>query len=129
MLSIRDLLATSASPVDIYSDLVAPRHVPLLISLIGVMLAGSTVLIAFVLASPAEEHWRLVPAIAVGLLGLLVLWTYHWRGSIPAIRLLILGGWTLATVTSFFGEGVRSPILMTHSVILIFAGWVLGTRF
>ena len=128
MLSLRDLFASPPSPVDIYSDIADPRHEPLLKSMAGVMLVGSGALIAFVLTSPTEEKWRLFPAIAVGLLAFIVLGIYRWRGAIPAIRLLIVGGWVLTTVTAFFGEGVRSPILMTHSVILIFAGWILGTQ-
>ncbi len=125
---LSDLSAKSVSPIDVDADLIDPRHAPLLKALIAVMVAGSIALIAFVLTTPTEEKWRLFPAFGTGLLGLAVLAVYHGSGTISAIRLLIVGGWTLVTATAFFGEGMRSPILMTHSVILIFAGWILGPR-
>ena len=125
---LSDLSAKSTSPIDVDADLIDPQHVPLLKALIVVMVCGSVALIASVLTTPTEEKWRLFPAVGIGLLGLMVLAVYLVRGAISAIRLLIIGGWTLVTVTAFFGEGLRSPILMTHSVILIFAGWILGPR-
>ena len=129
MARLREILSPPSSPIEAYSDLIDPKHAPLLRGLIVVMLIGSAGLIGTVLGSPNEQAWRLYPATGIGLLGLLVAAVYRFMGSIQAIKLLIVGGWALATITAFFGEGVRSPILMTHSVILIFAGWVLGTAF
>ncbi|MBI5899278.1 MAG: response regulator [Rhodocyclales bacterium] len=125
---LHDLSSKSVSPIDMDADLIDPRHAPLLKALIAVMVGGSIALVTVVLATPTEEKWRLFPAIGIGLLGLVVFAVYLVRGMISAVRLLIVGGWTLVTVTAFFGEGLRSPILMTHSVILIFAGWILGPR-
>jgi len=128
MPSFRELFAATAAPIDVFADLVDAKHVPLLRALVAVLLIGSAVLIGFVLGNPAEAQWRLAPAVGIGALGLAVLAAFRWRGASAAVRMLIIGGWTLATVTAFFGEGVRSPILMTHSLILIFAGWIMGTR-
>jgi two-component system sensor histidine kinase/response regulator len=128
MTMLRDLLSDSTSPVDSYSDFVDPRHAPLLRGIIVILLLGSAALIALVLGSSGEQAWRLYPAIGIGVLGLAVWGIHRWQGSIPAVRALVIGGWILATVTAFFGEGVRTPILMIYSVILIFSGWVLGTR-
>lgn len=127
MSALRRIFSDSGSPIDDYPDLIDPKHVPLLSGIIWVMLLGSVVFMLLVLTSPHEEQWRVYPAAAVGLLAATVYGVLFYRGAIAAVRVMVVGGWLLVTVTAFFGEGMRSPILMTYSVILIFAGWVLGS--
>ena len=128
MSAFRRFFSASESPIDDYSDLIDPKHTPLLHGLVVVMLVGSAIFTLLVLTSPLEDRWRIYPAIGTGILALAVHATFRWRGAVAAVRLLVIGGWLLVTITAFVGEGVRSPILMTYSVSLIFAGWVLGAR-
>ncbi|MCX7165765.1 MAG: PAS domain-containing protein [Rhodocyclales bacterium] len=127
MNALRRIFSDSGSPIDDYPDLIDNKHAPLLRGLIWVMLAGSVIFMLLVLTSPHEEQWRIYPAAAVGLLAATVSGVWRYRDVIAAVRMMIVGGWLLVTVTAFFGTGVRAPILMTYPVILIFAGWVLGS--
>jgi diguanylate cyclase (GGDEF)-like protein/PAS domain S-box-containing protein len=104
------------------------KHIPLLRIAIWVMLCGALVFVALLLDSPQQYQSRIYACAGLAGLAAGALAVLHRWGTVATLRLLALGSWVLVTVTSFVGEGVRAPILISYPIILIFAGWLLGAR-
>ena len=117
------------SPIDDHPELILEEHVPLLRAAIWMMLIGSVVFMVLLLTSPQEYQRRVYPVAAlIALTGVSHVVLRH-KGAVAAVRLLILGGWTLATYASVSAEGVRTPILAAYPIMLVFSGWMLGARY
>jgi hypothetical protein len=117
------------SPLDDFPDLVDDKHIPLLKIAIWIMLLGAGVFLVFlVLVSQSEYQWRIYASAGLMVLAAAALAVLRRSGIIPTVRLLVIGSWSIATSISFFGEGVRTPILLAYPIILIFGGWILGPR-
>ena len=117
------------SPIDDHPELILDEHVPLLRVAIWMMLIGSAVFMVLLLTSPQEYQRRAYPVAALVALTALSHVVLRYQGAVAAVRLLILGGWTLATYASAASEGVRTPILAAYPIMLVFSGWMLGARY
>ncbi len=117
------------SLVDDHPELVVGEYVFLLKVAIWVILLGSLLFVALLLDSPHEYLRRIYAATALAGLSAASLVVIRHVGLIAAVRLLVIGSWMLATYASVAGEGVRSPILLAYPVNILFAGWLLGTRY
>lgn len=117
------------SPIDAYPELIVDDHGPLLKRLIWVLAVGELAFMSLLLAAPDENWPRIVATLALLALGAVAWLVLRRHGAVPTIRLLATGGWIVATYAAFVGEGVRTPILLAYSVIVVFGGWMLGERY
>lgn len=117
------------SPIDDHPELTFDRHIPLLRGAIWMVLIGSAVFMALLLALSHEYYWRIYPVVGLMALAAASYFVLRWRGAAATVRLLLLGCWTLATCASFVAEGVRTPILVAYPIMLVFSGWMLGVRY
>jgi diguanylate cyclase (GGDEF)-like protein/PAS domain S-box-containing protein len=117
------------SPIDDHPELILEAHVPLLRAAIWMMLIGSAVFMILLLTSPLEYQQRIYPVVGLIVLSAVSHFVLRFWGAVVAIRLLILGGWTIATYASIVAEGVRTPILAAYPIMLVFSGWMLGARY
>jgi diguanylate cyclase (GGDEF)-like protein/PAS domain S-box-containing protein len=117
------------SPIDDHPELILEEHVPLLRAAIWMMLIGAAVFMVLLLTSPQEFQRRAYPVAALIALTAVSHVVLRYRGAVAAVRLLILGGWMLATYASAASEGVRTPILAAYPIMLVFSGWMLGARY
>lgn len=122
------LISDPGSPLDEYPELVDNKHVSLLKFVIWVLLGGATILMAILLTGSREYQWRIFACSGLLILGASAFAVLRFRGAIPTVRLLVFGCWMVVTVTGFFGEGLRAPILLAYPGILIFGGWMLGAH-
>lgn len=129
MNGIRGPLSSARKTTDDFAELLLDERGPLLSIAIWVILAGAAVFMALVLASPMQTAGRVYITAGVAVLALLAQATYHYRGAVPALRLLAIGGWLIVTAAGFVTEGIRSSILVAYPVILILSGWTLGMRY
>jgi len=121
--------ADSRSPIDEFPELLLDEHLPLLKVVIWVILIGSTLFAALLIASPHEYLRRIYATLGLIALASAAYIVLRYRGSVAAVRLLAIGTWLLATYASFVGEGVRTPVLLAYPVTLVFSGWLLGPRY
>jgi diguanylate cyclase (GGDEF)-like protein/PAS domain S-box-containing protein len=117
------------SPIDDYPGLILDAHVALLRGTIWVVLIGSALFMASLLVMTGEYAPRIYSVIGLIVLAAASLVVLRWRGSVAAVRLLILGAWVIATYAGFIAEGVRTPILIAYPIMLVFSGWMLGARY
>jgi PAS domain S-box-containing protein len=122
-------LFTEKVPLYDYPELVDDKHIPLLRVAIWVMLVGSVIFMGLLLTLSREYQWRIYSSAGLMTIAAAAHVMLRYRGAIPTLRLLAIGSWILATLVSFIGEGVRTPILLSYPIILIFCGWLLGERF
>ena len=117
------------SPIEAYPELIVDDHGPLLKRLIWVLGVGEIAFMSLLLASPAENRLRIAATLALLALAAAAWLVLRRHGAVPTVRLLATGGWIVATYAAFVGEGVRTPILLAYSVIVVFGGWMLGERY
>lgn len=131
MLASDNNRSIAARPLtEVYPELVDKQYIPVLKISIWVILVGSAVFGAWMVTAPAKDfHWRLYIPVSLAVLAGVAQIVLHYRGPIVAMRLLALGGWTLATVGAISANGVRAPVLLVYPMIVIFSGWVLGARY
>lgn len=120
---------TEKSPLDLHPELIDDKHMALLRVAIWVLLIGTGLFLGILLLGPVRVHqWRIYAATALMTLAASAYFTLRYRGAVSTMRLLAIGSWVLTTVVSFVGEGLRTPILISYPVILVFGGWLLGAR-
>lgn len=120
----------SRSLIEDYPELIDDQHIPVLSITIWVMLVGSVVLTVALSASLGKEsQWRMYIPVALIVLAVAAHLVLRYRGAVAAVRLLVVGGWALATAAGIATEGVRTPILLAYPMIVIFSGWALGARY
>jgi PAS domain S-box-containing protein len=124
----RNPFSASRVPIDDYPELIVENN-PLLSHAIWMILVGALVYIAMLLASPDEYHGRVYSVAGLVVLSLASQGVLRYRGTVPTVRLLAIGGWLLVTLMAANGEGVRGPILIAYPIILVFSGWMLGARY
>jgi PAS domain S-box-containing protein len=117
------------SPIDDHPELLLDEHIPLLKSAIWVIVVGATVFALLLLALPVDSLRRIYATLALVALAASALVVLRHAGAAAAVRLLAIGGWLLVTAASVVGEGVRTPILLSYPVVLMFSGWLLGARY
>lgn len=117
------------SPIDDHPELILSEHVSLLRTAIWMILIGSAVFMILLLTSPQEYQRRIYPVMGLIVLSVASHVILRVWGAVVAIRVLILGGWTLATYAGMASEGVRTPILAAYPIMLVFSGWMLGARY
>jgi hypothetical protein len=93
------------------------------------ILIGSAVFMILLLTSPQEYQRRIYPVIGLMVLSVASHAILRVWGALVAVRVLILGGWMLATYAGMASEGVRTPILAAYPIMLVFSGWMLGARY
>ncbi|MDD0837279.1 EAL domain-containing protein [Curvibacter sp. HBC61] len=116
-------------------DALFPRPMDDDVTLIAlVKTAGWTVLVVafgILLALLAQDDvpwlhvWLHVGAV---LLGAVTVWGVARGRVVFAARTVVWGMWVLATLVTVNNGGVRGPNLLNFLVMVVFAGWVLGTR-
>jgi PAS domain S-box-containing protein len=126
---IRDLLSSEKDAADEFPELLVGERGPYLGVALWAILVAAVVFLLLMLDTPMQTPGRLYVTVGVALLAVGAQLVYRYRGVIPALRLLAIGGWLLVTVSGFVTEGVRSSILVAYPLILIVAGWMLGTRY
>ena len=116
--------------VEEFPELISNLHVAMLRVTIWVVLLG-TLMIAGAMGMLLEARyaWRMTFPLLLAANAAAGLWMLRQSGVVASVRTLIVGGWLVATIGSFFTEGVRAPILFAYPVLVIFSGWVLGARF
>lgn len=125
---LSSLFAATRSPSADYPDLIADRHIALLKGAIWVVLIGSAAFLSLMLASPVEYQWRIYVSSGLMVLAIAAFAVLRYRGALETVRFLAIGSWVLATFAGFVVEGLHTPILIAYPVILIFSGWLLGSR-
>ena len=111
-----------------YPELISAQHIPLLKGAIGVILVGSLLALLRMLDSPLDNGWRIYIASSLLLIAVVSFAILRIWGPIETLRFLALSNWALTTFAGFVVEGLRTPILITYPVLVIFAGWLLGYR-
>lgn len=89
---------------------------------------GCIAFLLMVLWYAPQQHARMVgPGFLLMLCA--VAWILLARGRVQAaVFLLVTGSWVLVTGICAFNGGVRTPVMIAYPLILIMAGWLLGTR-
>jgi PAS domain S-box-containing protein len=126
---IRELWSSEKDAAEEFPELLIGERGPYLSIAIWTILAAAVIFMLLMLDTPMQTPGRFYVTVGVGILAAGAQVVYRYRGVIPALRLLAIGGWLLVTVAGFVSEGVRSAILVAYPVILIVAGWMLGTRY
>lgn len=126
---IRELLASEKDAADEFPELVLGGRGPYLGIALWAIFAGAVVFMLLMLGTPMQTPGRVYVTAGIAILAVSAQVTYRNRGVIPTLRLLAIGGWLLVTVSGFVTEGIRSSILVAYPLILIVAGWMLGTRY
>lgn len=126
---IRELLSSEKDAADEFPELLLGGRGPYLGIAIWAILAGAVVFLLLMLDTPMQTPGRVYVTAGIAILAASAQVMYRYRGVIPALRLLAIGGWLLVTVSGFVTEGIRSSILVAYPLILIVAGWMLGTRY
>lgn len=120
----------SESPTrDEIPQLLLDERGPMLSIALWVILVGAAIFMALMLLSPVRYQERIYVPAGVAVLAVIAQFMYRSQGAVPVLRLLVIGGWLLVTAGGLVGEGVRAPILIAYPVILVVAGWMLGTRY
>jgi len=122
------LFPAARSPISEYPELIGDQHVSLLKGAIWVMLFGSALILSLMLAAPVEYRWRIYIVAGLMAIAITAFAVLRFRGAVETVRVLVFGSWILATFAGFNVEGLRTPILIAYPVILIFSGWILGSR-
>ncbi len=122
------LFHVARSPISEYPELIGDQHVSLLKGAIWVMLFGSALILSLMLAAPVEYRWRIYIVAGLMAIAITAFAVLRFRGAVETVRVLVFGSWILATFAGFNVEGLRTPILIAYPVILIFSGWILGSR-
>lgn len=118
------------APIDDHPELILSAGDPYLSRGIWMILAGAAIYLAMLLmASPTDYLGRIQGVIGLIVLAAVAQALLRYRGAVPTVRFLAIGGWIFATYAAFAGEGVRAPVLLAYPTILIFSGWMLGLRF
>ncbi|MCX7156332.1 MAG: PAS domain-containing protein [Rhodocyclales bacterium] len=126
---IRELLSSEKDAADEFPELLLGERGPYLSIAIWAILAGAAVFMLVMLDTPMQTPGRVYVTAGIAILAACAQVMYRYRGVIPALRLLAIGGWLVVTVSGFVTEGIRSSILVAYPLILIVAGWMLGTRY
>ena len=89
---------------------------------------GCIAFLLMVLWYAPQQHARMVgPGFLLMLCA--VAWILQASGRVRAgVFLLVTGSWALVTGICVFNGGVRTPVMIAYPLILIMAGWLLGTR-
>ncbi|MBE0621967.1 MAG: response regulator [Burkholderiales bacterium] len=111
-----------------YPELIGAQHVPLLKGAIGVNLFGSALALLLMLVSPVGFQSPIYVASGLLAMNIAAFVVLRIWGAVETVRFLAIGSWVLATCAGFVVEGLRTPILIAYPVILIFSGWLLGSR-
>ena len=77
------------------------------------------------LPAHASQAWGQLAMAGVALVGTVLLWRRHYR---LGIYWMASGVWLCIMGLSAFHEGVRTPIYYALPIVVIFLGWVVGTR-
>lgn len=125
----RHLFPDDRSPVDDHPELIVDDHAPLLKRVIWVLAAGELAFMLLLIVAPTENRLRIVATLLLLALAGVAWVMLRLRGAVATVRLLATAGWLIATYAAFVGEGVRTPILLAYSVIVVFTGWMLGERY
>jgi diguanylate cyclase (GGDEF)-like protein/PAS domain S-box-containing protein len=88
---------------------------------------GFSLAVLFLVESPPRLDRVLIDTV-IGMLGVTTLWLLR-RGYVrAAIYLITWGVWATTTLLVIQNGGVRGPSMLSYPAIIVFAGWVLGTR-
>jgi len=126
---IREFMASEKDAADEFPELLVGQRSPHLSIVIWAVLAAAAVFMLLMAGTPMQTPGRVFATVGVVILAVGAQVIYRYRGVIPALRMLAIGGWLLVTLSGFVSEGVRSSILVAYPVILIVAGWMLGNRY
>lgn len=122
-------LWTQEPPIDIYPELSGEKNVAVLKAAIWIMLIGAGVYLVLLLTHMRTDQWRIFSSIGFMAQAVATHIVLQRGGMAPAVRVLIVGNWLIVTLTAFAGEGVRTPILVSYPINLVFGGWLLGMRY
>ena len=82
-------------------------------------------MIFWVLPEHASQAWGQLAMAGVALVGTVLLWRRHYQ---LGIYWMASGVWLCIMGMSAFHEGVRTPIYYALPIVVIFLGWVVGSR-
>ncbi|MCZ8253086.1 MAG: EAL domain-containing protein [Hylemonella sp.] len=82
-------------------------------------------MIFWLLPEHASQAWGQMAMALVALVGAVLLWRRRYR---LGIYWMASGVWLCIMGMSLFHEGVRTPIYYALPIVVIFLGWVVGTR-
>ena len=126
---IRELLSADKDTEGDFPALLLGERNPLLSMAIWVILVGAVIFMLLILAAPIQTSGRVFVTAGVAILAATAQVMYRYHGAVPALRLLVIGGWLVVSAAGLVSEGVRTAILVVYPVILIVAGWTLGIRY
>ena len=127
--ALRGLVTSGQTARDEFPELMLGERGPLLGKVIWLIIVGAAIFLLVILDTPMQTASRVTVAVGLMALAVSAKAMHHFRGTVATLRLLAIGGWLLATASVLAGEGVRSVILVVYPVILIVAGWTLGSRY
>ena len=89
---------------------------------------GCIAFLLMVLGYEPQQHARMVGPGFLLVLCAVAWWLLARRRLRAGVFLLVIGSWILVTGICAFNGGVRTPVIVAYPLILIMAGWLLGTR-
>ncbi|MBN8476088.1 ATP-binding protein [Sulfuritalea sp.] len=89
---------------------------------------GAIGFLAVVLLYAPEQHARMVGPGILLLVGVAA-WMFEASGRVrTSVLVLVVGSWIVATTICVFNGGVRTPVVIALPLLVVMAGWLLGTR-
>ena len=117
--------ATAAVPLPDHED-ATTRH---LVRVAGwaVMLLGGTIGVLLMFDDPVQPM-RIALNLVAATVGAVALWLARQRRWTQAAHLLVWGVWVSVSLVAARNGGVNGPNLLNYPVLIVLAGWLLGTR-
>ena len=117
--------ATAAVPLPDHED-ATTRH---LVRVAGwaVMLLGGTIGVLLMFDDPVQPM-RIALNLVAATVGAVALWLARQRRWTQAAHLLVWGVWVSVSLVAARNGGVNGPNLLNYPVLIVLAGWLLGSR-
>ena len=127
----REVAANEASSLSVDHDdqpqFWAPPLTFLRYTASAILATAAGILLTMLLTIP-DQHWRLLSPAAMVLVAVTALWLLSKARMRAALAVLVWGMWLAATGLSPFLGGVRALPIIAYPLLVLMAGWLLGTR-
>lgn len=93
----------------------------------AILVTAAGILLTMLLTIP-DQHWRAVGPAAMVLVAVTALRLLYKARMRAALAVLVWGMWLAVTGLSPFFGGVRALLIIAYPLLVLMAGWLLGTR-
>lgn len=92
------------------------------------LLAGGIGMSALILVFHGDQWFRLGGPLTFVVTGLLAAWVLRLGHTRACLMITVYGSWCAVTSIMFVSGGVNATTVIGYPLIIVMAGWVLGTR-